>query len=125
MFEGVGSIRGRVTGKCHARRVEILFLVDHYRLKTATVLKRYRASVKNVAELDLKSWIDMSAINSLFENTNRLAIISSVSFLSLFFLYTHTHINVYIYISMYFRTDKLIIIKLSKRKRAICDVKDF
>lgn len=31
MFEGVGSIRGRVTVKCHAQRVEILFLVSHYR----------------------------------------------------------------------------------------------
>lgn len=33
MFEGVGSIRGRVTVKCHAQRVAILFLVGHYRLE--------------------------------------------------------------------------------------------
>lgn len=43
MFEGVGSIRGRVTVKCHARRVAILFLVGHYRLSERQHDNRFKA----------------------------------------------------------------------------------
>jgi len=61
MFEGIDLIRGRVTVKCHAWRVKILFLVNHYRCWKRRRDNHFKALLdgwKIVAELDLKVWVD-------------------------------------------------------------------
>lgn len=71
MFEGVGSIRGRVTVKCHARRVEILFLVSHYRRWKRRRDNRFKAILDEREKLS-RNWTrnpgSMSFLDPFFCN---------------------------------------------------------
>lgn len=95
MFEGVGSIRGRVTVKCHARRVEILFLVGHYRRWKRRRDNRFKV-ILNEREKLSRNWtrnLGSMKFHRFFflQRTNRLAFVLIVGFFPFFPSYSRAN----------------------------------